>query len=189
MNLRKTPIASAVALAVMSAVYPAHAQQTDTSVTAEKAPASETGQSQKSTAKSAKKETGATGASATQAGNAKPQSTEAPSQAGGRMVVAQATPAPAPISPPPQNAESLGSVISVTVEGQFTLLTPFLGSFFGGNQTIDLASTATAQSPKRGSPASWDPERSSRSPPSSTWPAKHPSTPTRSPPDIDRPCT
>ena len=110
MNLRKTPIASAVALALMSAVYPAHAQQTDTSVTTEKAPASETGQSQKSTAKSAKKETGATGASATQAGNAKPQSTEAPSQAGGRMVVAQATPAPAPISPPPQNAESLGSV-------------------------------------------------------------------------------
>jgi len=40
--------------------------------------------------------------------------------------------------------ETLGSVISVRVEGQFTLLTPFLGSFFGG-QTIDLASTATAQ--------------------------------------------
>lgn len=39
--------------------------------------------------------------------------------------------------------ETLGSVISVTVEGQFTLLTPFLGTFFGG-QTIDLASTATA---------------------------------------------
>jgi Flp pilus assembly protein TadG len=41
-------------------------------------------------------------------------------------------------------AETLGSVISVRVEGQFTLVTPFLGTFFGG-QTIDLASTATAQ--------------------------------------------
>jgi Flp pilus assembly protein TadG len=40
--------------------------------------------------------------------------------------------------------EALGSVIRVRVEGQFTLLTPFLGTFFGG-QTIDLASVATAQ--------------------------------------------
>ena len=42
-------------------------------------------------------------------------------------------------------SETLGSVISVRVEGEFTLLTPFLGAFFGGDQTIQLASTATAQ--------------------------------------------
>lgn len=41
-------------------------------------------------------------------------------------------------------SEALGDVIAVRVEGRFTLLTPFLGTFFGG-QTIDLASTATAQ--------------------------------------------
>lgn len=41
-------------------------------------------------------------------------------------------------------SEALGNVISVTVEGEFVLLTPFLGTFFGG-QTIDLASTATGQ--------------------------------------------
>jgi Flp pilus assembly protein TadG len=41
-------------------------------------------------------------------------------------------------------AEALGNVIAVTVRGQFTLVTPILGSFFGG-QTITLSSTATAQ--------------------------------------------
>jgi PKD repeat protein len=41
-------------------------------------------------------------------------------------------------------AEGLGNVISVTVDGEFVLLTPFLGTFFGG-QTIQLESTATAQ--------------------------------------------
>jgi Flp pilus assembly protein TadG len=41
-------------------------------------------------------------------------------------------------------AEALGNVISVRVEGEFTLLTPFLGAFFGG-QVISLESTATAQ--------------------------------------------
>ena len=49
-------------------------------------------------------------------------------------------------------------------------------------------SRATARSPKPGSPASSDPAPSSRSSRSSTSPAKHPSTPTRSRPDIDRPC-
>ncbi|MGZ8567619.1 MAG: PKD domain-containing protein [Actinomycetota bacterium] len=41
-------------------------------------------------------------------------------------------------------AEVLGNAISVRVEGQFTLLTPFLGAFFGG-QVVDLETTATAQ--------------------------------------------
>lgn len=41
-------------------------------------------------------------------------------------------------------AEALGNVIRVSVAGEFVLLTPFLGTFFGG-QTIPIASTATAQ--------------------------------------------
>jgi Flp pilus assembly protein TadG len=41
-------------------------------------------------------------------------------------------------------AEVLGNAISVRVEGQFTLLTPFIGAFFGG-QVVDLETTATAQ--------------------------------------------
>jgi Flp pilus assembly protein TadG len=41
-------------------------------------------------------------------------------------------------------AEALGNVIHVSVAGDFVLLTPFLGTFFGG-QTLDLESTATAQ--------------------------------------------
>ncbi len=49
-------------------------------------------------------------------------------------------------------------------------------------------SRATARSPKPGSPGSSDPTPSSRSSPSSTSPGKPPSTPTRSPTDIDRPC-
>lgn len=40
--------------------------------------------------------------------------------------------------------ESLGNVIRVTVHGTFSLITPFLDNFFGG-QTIALSSTATAQ--------------------------------------------
>lgn len=41
-------------------------------------------------------------------------------------------------------AEALGNVIRVTVHGSFSLITPFLDNFFGG-QTIALSSTATAQ--------------------------------------------
>ncbi len=41
-------------------------------------------------------------------------------------------------------AEALGNVVRVSVRGDFVLLTPFLGTFFGG-QTIPLASTVTAQ--------------------------------------------
>lgn len=41
-------------------------------------------------------------------------------------------------------AEALGNVIRVTVQGTFSLITPFLDNFFGG-QTIALSSTATAQ--------------------------------------------
>jgi hypothetical protein len=41
-------------------------------------------------------------------------------------------------------SEALGNVIRVTIDGEFQLMTPFLGTFFGG-QTIDLSSTATAQ--------------------------------------------
>lgn len=41
-------------------------------------------------------------------------------------------------------AEALGNVIRVTVNGTFSLITPFLDNFFGG-QTIALSSTATAQ--------------------------------------------
>lgn len=41
-------------------------------------------------------------------------------------------------------AEQLGNTIGVTVRGDFDLVTPFLGTFFGG-QTIALSSTATAQ--------------------------------------------
>ncbi|MEO5885814.1 MAG: PKD domain-containing protein [Candidatus Limnocylindrales bacterium] len=41
-------------------------------------------------------------------------------------------------------SEALGNVVRVTVDGDFNLITPFLGNFFGG-QTIALSSTATAQ--------------------------------------------
>ncbi|MGP1674473.1 MAG: PKD domain-containing protein [Candidatus Limnocylindrales bacterium] len=41
-------------------------------------------------------------------------------------------------------SEVLGNRVRVTVAGEFTLLTPFIGTFFGG-QTIPLSSTATAQ--------------------------------------------
>ena len=41
-------------------------------------------------------------------------------------------------------AEALGNTIAVTVSGQFHMITPFLGVFFGG-QTFQIASTATAQ--------------------------------------------
>lgn len=41
-------------------------------------------------------------------------------------------------------AEALGNVVRVTVDGDFNLITPLLGTFFGG-QTIALSSTATAQ--------------------------------------------
>jgi len=41
-------------------------------------------------------------------------------------------------------AEGLGNVVHVRVEGQFTLITPFLSVFFGGS-TVTLNSTATAQ--------------------------------------------
>jgi Flp pilus assembly protein TadG len=41
-------------------------------------------------------------------------------------------------------AEALGNTIAVTVSGQFHLITPFMGAFFGG-QTFPIASTAIAQ--------------------------------------------
>lgn len=41
-------------------------------------------------------------------------------------------------------AEALGNVIRVKVDGEFNLMTPLLGAFFGG-QTISLSSTASAQ--------------------------------------------
>jgi Flp pilus assembly protein TadG len=41
-------------------------------------------------------------------------------------------------------AEALGNVIVVSVENEFTLVTPFLGAIFGG-QTIPIATSATAQ--------------------------------------------
>jgi Flp pilus assembly protein TadG len=41
-------------------------------------------------------------------------------------------------------SEALGNVIRVTVEGQFSLITPFLSGFFGGS-VVTLESTATAQ--------------------------------------------
>lgn len=55
------------------------------------------------------------------------------------------TPADVTVSCDPSPcAEGLGNVVAVTVSGEFDLITPFLGTFFGG-QTIDIASTATAQ--------------------------------------------
>ena len=50
------------------------------------------------------------------------------------------------------------------------------------------ASRATARSPRTGSAACSGPMPGSRSSPSSTSPARHPWTPTRSRTDIDRPC-
>jgi len=47
-------------------------------------------------------------------------------------------------SPCPPATTSLGDTVAVKVTGNFTLLTPILGVFFGG-QSIALASTATAQ--------------------------------------------
>ena len=41
-------------------------------------------------------------------------------------------------------AEALGNTIAVTVSGQFHMITPFMGAFFGG-QTFPITSTATAQ--------------------------------------------
>ena len=47
-------------------------------------------------------------------------------------------------SPCPPASTSLGDTVAVKVTGTFTLLTPIMGVFFGG-QSIALASTATAQ--------------------------------------------
>ncbi len=41
--------------------------------------------------------------------------------------------------------EELGSVATVEVSGEFTLVTPILAPFFGGSQAIDLRARATAQ--------------------------------------------
>ena len=40
---------------------------------------------------------------------------------------------------------ALGNTVTVTVEGEFLLLTPVLSSFFGGQQAVTLSGTATAQ--------------------------------------------
>jgi len=55
------------------------------------------------------------------------------------------TPADVSVSCDPSPcAEALGNVVRVTVRGQFSLITPFLGMFFPG-QTFGLSDTATAQ--------------------------------------------
>ena len=46
---------------------------------------------------------------------------------------------------PPGCVRAIGNTVSVTVSGQFVLLTPMLAPFVGGSQTFDLSSTATAQ--------------------------------------------
>lgn len=42
-------------------------------------------------------------------------------------------------------ARTVGNTVTVTVEGDFSLLTPLLGVFFGGAQDIALTGSATAQ--------------------------------------------
>ncbi len=46
----------------------------------------------------------------------------------------------------PANCDpALGNTVTVTVEGDFVLLTPILTSFFSGHQSLTLSGTATAQ--------------------------------------------
>jgi hypothetical protein len=73
--------------------------------------------------------------------------------------------------------EQLGSVATVEVSGEFTLVTPILAPFFGGSQTIDLRARATAQR-EYVPPA--PPSFSFISPPPSPSPSPSP-TPTGSP--------
>jgi len=49
-----------------------------------------------------------------------------------------------PTSPCPPTTTALGNTVSIKVTGHFSLLTPIIGVFFGG-QNVTLASTATAQ--------------------------------------------
>ena len=134
MNLRKTPIASAVALALMGVAYPVYAQTSDAATAATQAtPAAETGKNAKAKAKAAKKTVAPTPVAST-AGNVQAAPSSAPGQpaqdksataapttiaqvapsAPAPIVVAQATPAPAPA---PAATPAPATIDTVTVTG------------------------------------------------------------------------
>jgi iron complex outermembrane receptor protein len=128
MKLRKTPIASAVALALMGVVYPVHAQEQAATAATPSAPSTQTGKPAKTKAKpNAKSDapavTSPDGAATTQrsdtvgigSGGSIATSTAAilfPD----RILLAQATPAPGP-TPTPTPAPGATPTLSVEVTG------------------------------------------------------------------------